>query len=322
MNIGQRIGLRTGEPTRDAFGAALKDLGAENERIVVLDGDLNNSTRTKFFMQAYPERFFNMGIAESNMVGVAGGLAANGLLPLASSFAAFLLGNAYDQVRMSVAYPRANVKMVGSHSGISVGADGPSQMAIEDIALAASLPNMTVLVPADDTATRWATRALFEHDGPAYLRTGRPAAPQIYDPDGANFTLGQAIELRAGEDVTLIACGLMVGAALEAAHLLNEDGISARVLDMHTVKPLDRAAIARAARETGAVVTAEEHSVAGGLGAAVAQLVALEHPVPMAFVGLMDTYAEAGDPDDLFVQYGLTAEAIAEAAQRAIRAKN
>lgn len=315
MKIGENIGLKAGDATRNAFGETLEALGAENLNLVVVDGDLNNSTRTKAFKQAYPERFINVGIAESNMVGVASGFAACGKAVLASSFAVFLLGNAYDQIRMSVAYPRMNVKLVGSHSGISVGEDGPSQMAIEDLALAASLPNMTILVPADEHAARWATRAMFDHDGPVYLRTGRPSVPQVYDSD-AQFELGKANIVREGDDVTIIACGIMVAIALEAAHALAQQGIHARVLDMHTVKPLDRAAIENAADETGAIVVAEEHSVAGGLGAAVAQLVALHKPVPLAFIGVMDEYAESGDPSDLFARYGLSSNYVFQAAHR------
>lgn len=313
--MGQQSGLTPGAATRDAFGEALKQLGAENPNIVVVDGDVNDSTRTKAFRDAYPERFFNAGIAECNMVSLASGLAAAGKQPLTASFAAFLLGNAYDQIRMGVAFPRLNVKLVGSHSGISVGEDGPSQMAIEDLALAATFPEMTVLVPADEAATRFMTRAMFDLDGPVYLRTGRPEVPRIYD-ENARFEIGKAVQLRDGRDVTIIACGLMVAAALDAANVLAAQGIQARVLDMHTVKPVDRDAIERAARETGGIVSAEEHSIVGGLGAAVAQVVALKHPVLMAFVAVMDTYAESGDAVDLFAKYGLSAAHIVEAAKR------
>lgn len=313
MNIGKSIGLEYGSATRDAFGKALEELGKENENIVVVDGDVNDSTRTRFFKEAFPERFFNVGIAESNMVGIASGMAASGKEPLAASFAAFLLGNAYDQIRMGIAYPRLNVKLVGSHSGISLGEDGPSQMAIEDLALVASFPNFTVLVPADEEAAHWSTRAMFAHDGPVYLRTGRPKAPQIYPPESA-FEIGKAVHVRDGDDITIIACGLMVACALEAAHRLSADGIEARVLDMHTVKPIDQKAVEQAARETGGIVTAEEHSIAGGLGAAVAQVVAVQHPAPMAFVAVMDQYAESGDPDELFEKYGLSADHIVKAA--------
>ncbi|NJL95997.1 MAG: transketolase family protein [Anaerolineae bacterium] len=318
MELGQPIGMEKGAATRDAFGETLAWLGQENDQIVVLDGDVSDSTRTRAFGEAFPERFFNLGIAESNLVSVASGLAAAGKLPLAASFAAFLLGNAYDQIRMGIAYPRLNVKLVGSHSGISVGEDGASQMAIEDLALAATFPGFTVLVPADEVATRWATRAMLAHTGPVYLRTGRPPAPRVHPPE-RTFEIGQAVQLRDGPDITLIACGLMVAAALEAAAMLAQRGIGARVLDMHTVKPIDQAAILRAAQETGAIVTAEEHSIVGGLGAAVAQIVALHHPVPMGFVAIMDHYAESGEPQQLFQKYGLMPEHIVQAAERALQ---
>jgi transketolase len=320
MDIGKSIGLKYGLPTRNAFGEALRELGRENEKIVVVDGDVNNSTRTKFFAAEFPERFFNVGIAESNLVGVASGLAAAGKEALAASFAVFLLANAYDQIRMSVAFPQANVKLVGSHSGISIGEDGPSQMAIEDIALATSLPNFVVLVPADEPSMRAATRAMFDHQGPVYLRTGRPKAPIVY-PDGVDFQIGKANRLREGSDVTLIACGLMVAAALEAAQTLSDEGIEARVLDMHTLKPLDEEAIEAAARETGAIVTAEEHLLQGGLGAGVARVVAERHPVPMGFVGVENTYAESGEPQALLEKYGLMPADIVAAAKRAMESR-
>jgi len=321
MNIGKSIGMEYGAATRDSFGKRLKEIGAENPNIVVIDGDVSNSTRTKFFKQAYPERFFNMGIAESNMVGVASGMAASGKQPLAASFAAFLLGNAYDQIRMGVAYPRQNVKLVGSHSGISLGEDGPSQMAIEDLALASSFPNFTVLVPTDEVMARWATSAMFDHEGPVYLRTGRPDVPKIYN-DESQFEIGKAIQVRDGHDVTIIACGLMVAVALEAAHTLSQNGIEARILDMHTVKPIDERAIEKAAHETGAVVTAEEHSIVGGLGAAVAQITARYMPIPIEFIAVMDQYAESGDPDDLFEKYGLSSKHIIQAVESVITRKN
>ena len=320
MDIGKRLGLEYGPPTRNAFGEALLELGRENHDIVVVDGDVANSTRTQSFGDAFPERFFNVGIAESNLVGTASGLAASGKLALAASFACFLFCNAYDQIRMSVAFPRLNVKLVGSHSGISVGEDGPSQMAIEDIALSTSLPNFTVLVPADAPSTRAATRAMFAHEGPVYLRTGRPKVPIIY-PDGVDFQIGKANQLRDGRDVTLIACGLMVAAALEAAHDLSQEGIEARVLDMHTVKPLDEEAIELAARETGCIVTAEEHLVQQGLGGAVAQAVVARYPVPMRFVGVPDVYAESGKPQQLLEKYGLMPADITKAARDALARK-
>lgn len=320
MDIGKRIGLEYGLPTRNAFGEALRDLGRENDNIVVVDGDVGNSTRTQYFGDENPERFFNVGIAESNLIGVSSGLAASGKQALAASFACFLMCNAYDQIRMSIAFPRMNVKLVGSHSGIGIGEDGPSQMAIEDIALATSLPNFTVLVPADEPATRALTRAMFSREGPVYLRTGRPKVPVVYQ-NVADFEIGAANRLREGQDVSIITCGLMVAAALEAAHDLSERGIEARVLDMHTIKPIDREAIAAAARETGAIVTAEEHLLNGGLGASVAQEVAEVEPVPMGFVGIDNTYAESGEPEELLEKYGLMPDDIVRATEEVVKLK-
>jgi transketolase len=322
VNIGKSLGLEYGPPTRNAFGEALRDLGHENPNIVVVDGDVANSTRTEYFGKEFPDRFFNVGIAESNMVGVASGLAASGKDALAASFAIFLMGNAYDQIRMSIAFPQLNVKLVGSHSGISIGEDGPSQMGIEDLALASSLPHFTVLAPADAIATRALTEAMFAMNGPVYLRTGRPKVPLVYGQNGAEFVIGKANQLRDGEDVTLIACGLMVAAALEAAAELSNEGIEARVLDMHTLKPLDEEAVARAARDTGAIVTAEEHVLNGGLGAAVAQAAAASHPVPIRFVGIRNTFAESGEAQELLEKYGLMPSDIARAAREAVEAKS
>jgi len=309
--------LSYGAATRDAFGKALLEIGHENPNLVVLDGDVANSTRTEYFARDFPERFFNVGIAESNLIGVASGLAMSGKDVVAASFAVFLLCNAYDQIRMSVAFPGLPVKLVGSHSGISIGEDGPSQMAIEDLALATSLPGFTVLVPADEPSTRAATRAMMHYDGPVYLRTGRPKVPVVY-PDGAEFRIGKANILREGRHLAIVACGLMVAVALEAAATLAREGIEARVLDMHTVKPLDEAAVERAARETGAIVTAEEHLLDGGLGAAVARVVAERHPVPMAFVGIRDRYAESGKPEELLAKHGLMPADVVLAARRVL----
>jgi len=320
MDIGKSIGLEYGPPTRNAFGESLREIGRENNNLVVVDGDVGNSTRTAYFGKEFPERFFNVGIAESNLVGIASGFASAGKDVLASSFACFLLCNAYDQIRMSVAFPNVNVKLMGSHSGISIGEDGPSQMAIEDIALATSFPNFTVLVPADAPATAAATRAMFEHDGPVYLRTGRPKVPLVYDGD-FEFKIGKANLLRDGNDLTIIACGLMVAAALEAAAALEKNDIHARVLDMHTIKPLDVEAIEGAARETGAIVTAEEHLLQGGLGAGVARVVSQRFSVPMEFVGVQDTYAQSGEPQELLDAYGLTPKHIQAAAEKALQRK-
>jgi transketolase len=320
MDIGKKIGLNYGPSTRTAFGEALKKCGHLNHNLVVVDGDVGNSTRTQAFADDFPDRFFNVGIAESNLVGIASGLAASGKDVVAASFACFLLCNAYDQIRMGIAFPQANVKLVGSHSGISIGEDGPSQMAIEDIALATSLPNFTVIVPADAPSTHAATLALLDHQGPLYLRTSRPEVPLIYE-ENADFQIGRANRVREGHDVTIIACGLMVAVALEAASELAAAGIEARVLDMHTIKPIDESAIETAAQETGAIVTAEEHLLSGGLAAAVAQVVAQRHPVPMQFVGIHNTYAESGKPQELLAKYGLMPENITAAVQKVIRQK-
>ena len=318
----QTYELKLGKATRDAFGEALREVAERDERIVVVDGDVGNSTRTEWFAADHPDRFFNVGIAESNMVGVASGLAASGKVPVVASFACFLLCNAYDQLRMSVAFPHLNVKAVGSHAGISIGEDGPSQMAVEDVALACALPGFAVLVPADEHATRAAVRAMLEHEGPVYLRVGRPKAPVVYGGDGAPaFRIGQATRLREGGDLTIVANGLLVAAALQAHDALAAQGIQARVLDMATVKPLDEAAVEAAARETGAILVAEEHLSHGGLGSVVAMAVAQRHPCPMAFVNVGDTYAESGGTDELMDKYGLTGEHVRLAAERLVAAK-
>lgn len=311
------IDLPEGAATREAFGEALAEAGSD-ERIVVVDGDVNNSTFTNHFMDRYPERFFNAGIAESNMVGIAAGLAAAGKIPVAASFSTFLMSNAFDQIRMSVAFPNLNVKLVGSHAGISIGEDGPSQMAIEDIALACALPGFTVVVPADGTSTKAATVAMLEREGPTFLRCGRPKVPVIYE-DGADFQLGRANQLRDGGDVTIIANGIMVSMALDAAEALRKEGVEARVVDMHTVKPIDTAAIESAANETKGIVVAEEHLAYGGLGSIVSMVVSERKPVRMAFVDLGDTYATSGKADELLTQYGLTPGAILDAVRRVLK---
>ncbi|KAA0140570.1 transketolase family protein [Gimesia chilikensis] len=315
MYLGELSGLKIGQATRDAFGDALKDLGDQFSTVVTVDGDVGNSTRTEVFAKAYPERAFNVGIAESNMVSVAGGLASTGHIPVVASFAAFLMCNAYDQIRMSIAFPGMNVKMVGTHAGISIGEDGPSQMGIEDVSLACSLPGVVVMVTADAFSTKAATKAMLEHEGPVYLRLGRPNVSEIYK-DGDSFEIGKANTVREGDDVTIIANGLMVAGAMDAATKLAEEGVSARVIDMHTIKPLDTDAIAKAARETGRIVVAEEHLAHGGLGSAVAMAVSQIDPVPMAFVNVGDCFAESGDPQGLLDKYGLTADAIVEAVKK------
>ncbi len=315
MYLGELSGLKIGQATRDAFGDALKDLGDQFPTVVTVDGDVGNSTRTEVFAKAYPDRAFNVGIAESNMVSVAGGLASTGHIPVVASFAAFLMCNAYDQIRMSIAFPSMNVKMVGTHAGISIGEDGPSQMGIEDVSLACSLPGVVVMVTADAVSTKAATKAMLEYEGPVYLRLGRPGVSEIYT-DSDSFEIGKANTVREGDDVTIIANGLMVAGAIDAATKLAEEGISARVIDMHTIKPLDTDAIAKAARETGAIVVAEEHLAHGGLGSAVAMAVSQIDPVPMAYVNVGDCFAESGDPQGLLDKYGLTTDAIVEAVKK------
>ena len=315
--IGKVDAVKKGKATRDAFGLALADQGARHEDILVVDGDVHNSTRTEYFAKKFPERFFNVGIAESNLVSVAGGMAGAGKRPWLASFAAFVMCNAYDQLRMSVAFPNLDIKVVGSHAGISIGEDGPSQMGIEDVALACSLPNFTVVVPADEPSTHQAVEALVAHKGPAYLRVGRIGVPIIYEND-VPFQIGKANQLRDGKDLTIISNGLMLSRALEAAEELAKNDIQARVLDMHTVKPADEEAILSAAKETGRIVVAEEHLLHGGLGSVVAMSVARQHPVPMRFVGLDDTFAESGTPDGLLEKYGLTTDAVVKAARELV----
>jgi transketolase len=306
--------MKMGKSTREAFGLALAQLGETHADLIAVDGDVGNSTRTEIFGKKYPGRFFNVGIAESNLVGVAAGLASSGKRAWCASFAAFVMCNAYDQLRMSVAFPCLDVKVVGSHAGISIGEDGPSQMGIEDLSLACSLPNFTVVVPCDEPSTFKAVAALGNIRTPAYLRVGRPNVPIVYEKE-CNFQIGKAIQLRAGNDLTIIACGLMVSAALQAAEDLAKQGKQARVLDMHTIKPLDDVAVLAAAKETGRIVVAEEHLLHGGLGSAVAMSASRQHPVPIRFVGIKDTFAESGKPEELLAKYGLTAADIVKAAQ-------
>jgi transketolase len=312
------MNLQMGKSTREAFGHALAALGGEHSDIVVVDGDVNNSTRTELFAKKFPERFFNVGIAESDMVGVAAGLASSGKRAWCSSFAVFVMCNAYDQLRMSVAFPNLDVKVVGTHAGISIGEDGPSQMGIEDVSLACSLPNFTVVVPADEPSTHAAVKALAAIKTPAFLRAGRPNVPVVY-PNGCDFQLGKAIRLRDGKDLTIIANGLMVAPALQAADTLAGQGVQARVLDMHTVKPCDDTAVLAAARETGRIIVAEEHLAHGALGSAVAMSAARQQPVPMRFVNLGDRFAESGKPEELLEKYGLTANDIVKAAKELVK---
>lgn len=322
MPVGEKAGLTLGKPMRDVFGEALLAVCEENPKVVVLDGDLGNSTKTEFVRHKFPERFFNIGIAESNLVGVGAGLAACDLIPWITSFSSFLLCNAYDQIRLAVALSNINAKILGSHGGITLGKDGPTQMGIEDLALMGGLPTMVILVPSDSASMHAAVRAATDHVGPVFLRSSRVPMPHIYPQDDPPFEIGKANIVRQGDDLTIIACGLMVGMALDAAAALAESDIQARVLDLHTIRPLDRQAINAAARETGAIVTAEEHLLQGGMGGNVARLVAESFPVPMRFVGLADVYTESADPDDLLRKYHLTAEDIEFAAREVYRAKN
>lgn len=306
--------------TREAYGKALQKLGAENNDIVVLDADLSKSTKTSDFAAKFPERFINVGIAEQNLMGTAAGLAAAGKIPFASTFAVFATGRAFEQIRNSIVYPKLNVKIAASHAGITVGEDGGSHQSIEDVSLMRSLPGMTVIVPADATETEAAVRAAVEMDGPVYLRLGRLGVPVLFD-DSYSFQIGKATLMQEGKDVTIIANGVMVSLALEAADLLQEQGISAEVINMATVKPLDAEAIINSAQKTGAVVTAEEHSIIGGLGSAVAEVLGENCPVPMKRVGIQDTFGESGIPTELMEKFGLTKEAIAQAAEQVIKLK-
>ncbi len=322
MRIGERAGLRAGtRQMRDAFGEALLEVARADSRIVALDGDLSSSTGMAGMRKEFPARFFNMGIAEANLVGVSAGLAANGFIPFVGSLPSFLLPNAYDQLRLQVAIAGLNVKLLGSHAGISTGREGPTSMSIEDLALVGGLPTFSILVPSDEHSMAAAVRTAAAHPGPVYIRSSRGEFPQVYGSGPCAVTIGKSNVLRQGTDVTIVACGLMTGAALDAAALLADEGVAARVIDMISVKPIDGDAVTAAARETGALVTAEEHLVRGGLGAAVAQVTAEMCPVPVRFVGIHDTYLESASVDELMGRHHLTAQDIAQAAREAIRAK-
>lgn len=306
--------------TREAYGKALVKLGAENKDIVVLDADLSKSTKTSDFAKEFPDRFFDMGVAEQNMIGTAAGLAAAGKIPFASSFAMFATGRAFEQIRNSVAYPGLNVKIAATHAGISVGEDGASHQSIEDIAIMRSLPNMTVIVPADSTETELAIGAVVNFKGPVYIRLGRLGLPVLFD-ESYKFEIGKSTTVREGHEATVIACGLMVGPAIEAADQLAGENIKVRVINMHTVKPIDREAIEKAARETKAIVTAEEHNIIGGLGSAVAEVLVGSVPVVQEMVGVKDTFGESGPPAELLEKYGLMAKDIVTAVKKAIERK-
>jgi transketolase len=305
---------------RETYGQTLVELGMENPDIVALDADLCRSTMTRLFAREFPERFFDCGIAEQNMIGIAAGLAASGKIPFASTFAVFAPGRCFDQIRMSIAQPQLNVKLVTTHGGISVGEDGTSHQSIEDLSLIGSLPGFTVVVPADAIETAQAVKTAAAHFGPFYIRLCRPKLPLVYTED-YRFNLGKAVTMRGGGDATIIAIGLMVKAALDAAKNLERERVYCRVLNMSTLKPIDEAAIIKAAAETGAIVTAEEHLEHGGLGSAVARVVAQHQPVPMELVAIKDTYAKSGKPAELLERYGLTAKDIERGVKSAIKRK-
>lgn len=309
-----------GKATRDAYGEALKELGAQYPEIVVLDADLSASTKTKDFADVYPDRFFDCGIAEGNMMSVAAGLASCGKIPFASTFAVFGAGRAYEQIRNSICYPKLNVKIALTHAGLTVGEDGATHQMLEDIALMRVLPNMTVIVPADAAETKATVKWAASYHGPVFIRMGRAKCDDITDPEQP-FIPGKAAMLRKGYDLTIIACGIMTGKAMQAADILTGAGISARVINMSSIKPIDESAIIKAAEDTGAILTAEEHSVKGGLGSAVAEVVVKNCPVPMAMVGVEDQFGESGTADDLLKAYGLTAAKIAETAMRLYKKK-
>lgn len=307
--------------TREAYGKALVKLSNMNKDVVVLDADLSKSTKTADFKAAAPERFINMGIAEANMMGVASGLSTCGKIPFVSTFAMFAAGRAFEQIRNSICYPKLNVKVCATHAGLTVGEDGASHQSVEDISLMRSIPNMTVINPADAIETEAAILAVAEYKGPCYVRLGRLAVENVNDNANYKFEIGKGVTLANGNDVTIVATGIMVKLALEAKEELAKDGIDARVINIHTIKPIDSDLLIKAAKETGAIVTAEEHSIIGGLGSAVSEVLSEEMPVPVLKVGIEDTFGESGKPEQLLKAYGLTTEKIVERAKKAISIK-
>lgn len=307
--------------TRDAYGNALIKLGEINPNIVVLDADLSKSTKTAGFSKTFPERFIQMGIAEADMMGTAAGLSTTGKIPFASTFAIFATGRAYDQVRNTIGYPGLNVKIAATHAGITVGEDGGSHQSIEDLTLMRVIPGMTILNPADATETEKLIFAAAKHVGPVYIRLGREPMPTVFG-DDYQPEIGKAVRLREGKAATIIATGIMVEKALMAADILNQKGTTVRVVNIHTIKPIDSAEIIKASWETGAIVTAEEHSVIGGLASAVSEVVVQNHPVPMEYIGVKDRFGQSGKPAELMIEYGLTAEDIVIAVEKAIGRKN
>lgn len=311
---------KLGQATRDAYGKALAELGKKNPNIIVLDADLSKSTKTEFFRKEFPDRFINCGIIEMNMIGVAAGLATCGKMVFTSSFACFITCKTYDQLRMAVANPMANVKVVASHGGISVGEDGASQQSVEDIALMNSLPGFIVMLPSDEYCTKALVTQAGEINGPVYIRTGRPKAPIVHN-ENTKFEIGKGVVLREGQDITLVANGLLVFESLAAADALEKEGIQASVIDIHTIKPIDRTLLRKYAEKTGVFVVSEEHQIWGGLGSTVAQSVCGTHPVPIEYVAINDVYAESGNPDELLLKYGLSSEHIVAAAKKALKRK-
>ena len=306
--------------TREAYGKALVKLGQVNDKVVVLDADLSKSTKTNDFLKTFPDRFFNMGIAEQNLMGAACGLAAAGKIPFASSFAMFAAGRAFEIIRNSACYPKLNLKVCATHAGITVGEDGASHQSVEDIAIMRAIPNMTVIVPADGTETEKVIFEIAKYNGPVYVRLGRAAVPTIFD-DNYNFEIGKGTVVREGNDATIIACGIMVNEAIMAHEELKAQGINARVINMATIKPIDKDIIIAAAKETGAIVTAEEHSIIGGLGSAVSEVVGEECPVRVKKVGVKDVFGQSGNPKELLKHYGLTATDIVKSVKEAIEKK-
>ena len=312
--------LKLGAATREAFGQALVELGRVNPNVVVCDADLSKSTYTNYFAKEFPDRFIECGIAEANMVAIGAGLASSGKIPFVSSFSVFVMNKGFEQLRVTAAYPNVNLKVVGTHSGISIGEDGPSQMAIEDLSLACSLAGFTVISPADEFAMKALVHAAAAMFGPVFIRAGRAKAAIIYSAE-QTFVIGKAIEVVPGTDVTLIGTGLLVAECIRASDALQAEGISARVIDIHTIKPIDRKMIAKAALETKAIVVAEEHLVDSGLGVRVAQVVTESNPCVMEFVGIQNTYAESGTPEGLLDKYGLIARDVIAAAKRVLARK-
>src|SRR3990170_2288282 len=306
--------------TRDVYGETLAQLGESSQEIVVLDADLSGSTKTNIFAKKFPERFFNMGVSEADMMGTAAGLAAAGKIPFASTFAIFASGRAWEQIRQSIAYPKLNVKIVASHGGITVGEDGASHQAIEDIAIMRAIPNMTVIVPCDGVETRSVIQEIVKYNGPVYVRVARGKFPVVL-PEDYKFTMGKGVVVRDGKDATIIAMGLMVSYALDAAETLAKEGLNIRVINMSTIKPIDRELIINAAKETRAIVTCEEHSIIGGLGEAVASVVVEECPVPMKRVGIQDRFGQSGLAEELLIHYGLMPKDIAAAMKEVITKK-